>query len=393
MTEYLFILGYAYELCEAELRHFLNLNYPGSIITPLHKPVCMIKTTQTIDPTQVIGILGGVVKIAKVRDVIPAPTSSHLRRFFDDYDARTLIFGISSYGSPEKNSRTILPELKAILQKKITHVRFIEPKVGSSLSSVVVKKQHVKEIILVETHLGWYVGETLTVQDPDEWSSRDTKRPHISPKSGMLPLKVARMMVNLALSQGDKTGCLLDPFCGMGTILGEALVSGWSVVGSDLSRDAVQKTRENLLWLSQRNPSLKRKFQVFVSDATHISKSIIKPQIDAIVSEPFLGALFEKKGELLYQKGLKVTETSIRDMFKGLEKLYLGAFKDWRNILRPNARIVIALPQLSYDNQLYIVKNLIDKCEKVGYTFTQNTLKYCRPHAIVKRSIHIFTFK
>jgi 23S rRNA G2445 N2-methylase RlmL len=44
---------------------------------------------------------------------------------------------------------------------------------------------------------------------------------------------------------GRPSGMLVDPFCGSGTIVAEALVSGWLAIGSDLDADAVGASRSN----------------------------------------------------------------------------------------------------------------------------------------------------
>jgi predicted RNA methylase len=62
-------------------------------------------------------------------------------------------------------------------------------------------------------------------------------------RSGALRPTVAAMMVSLA---GSAEGVLLDPCCGSGTILGEALAAGWTDVhGSDIDPEAVVIARRN----------------------------------------------------------------------------------------------------------------------------------------------------
>ena len=68
------------------------------------------------------------------------------------------------------------------------------------------------------------------------------RRPRFAPVS--LPPRLARAMVNLALPSGD--GQLLDPFCGTGGLLIEAVDCGLAASGSDLDGEMVAATRENL---------------------------------------------------------------------------------------------------------------------------------------------------
>jgi 23S rRNA G2445 N2-methylase RlmL len=62
-------------------------------------------------------------------------------------------------------------------------------------------------------------------------------------RAGALRPTVAAAMVRLA---GDPGDALLDPCCGSGTILREALRAGWSTAcGADIDPDAVDSARRN----------------------------------------------------------------------------------------------------------------------------------------------------
>ena len=63
-------------------------------------------------------------------------------------------------------------------------------------------------------------------------------------RSGALRPTVAAVMVGLA---GEPDGVLVDPCCGSGTILAEALAAGWTDVrGGDIDADAVEITQRNV---------------------------------------------------------------------------------------------------------------------------------------------------
>src|SRR5947207_2101289 len=68
-----------------------------------------------------------------------------------------------------------------------------------------------------------------------------------SSREGALRPTVANAMVRIA---GEPSGILLDPCCGSGTILGEAVAAGWEVRGSDIDPDAVQIARKNVPGIS-----------------------------------------------------------------------------------------------------------------------------------------------
>jgi 23S rRNA G2445 N2-methylase RlmL len=67
--------------------------------------------------------------------------------------------------------------------------------------------------------------------------------PRTSERRGALRPVVAAAMVRLA---GPGPGIVLDPCCGSGTIVREALAAGWDAQGSDLDAQAVSAARDNV---------------------------------------------------------------------------------------------------------------------------------------------------
>ena len=333
---YLFILGRTPELSFFELR---------TVLPDVERIGESVAVSAHAVP---IGRLGGTIKIA---EIIGNPSS--LSTFIKPHST----FGISVYGE-HAVSRKELEELK----RQSGAARFIEPRHGSALSSVVVEKNHVDEFIIVNNVLA----KTIAVQPFEEWAKRDFGRPYADAKSGMLPPKVARMLVNIAGSPG----ALLDPFCGMGTIVAEAYLSGWRVMGSDHSPEMVRKAKSNLDWLGAAG-------KLFVSDATHVSDTLAPNSIHAIVTEPFMG-------------NVRYPKSDIRNLIKGLEKLYIGCLRDWKKILVPEGLVIIALPEYAVGGNEYFVKKVIDMCETLGYTIDVGPIAYSRPQAIVRRMFYKF---
>ena len=65
------------------------------------------------------------------------------------------------------------------------------------------------------------VAETVWIQDIESYSERDMNRDR-SMTVGMMPPKLAQMMINMA-TRGEFGTIVWDPFCGLGTTLIEAL--------------------------------------------------------------------------------------------------------------------------------------------------------------------------
>ena len=80
-------------------------------------------------------------------------------------------------------------------------------------------------------------------------SRLDFGRPARDDFSGMLPPKLAQIMINLAQVQNPEA-LIIDPFCGSGTILSEALLMGYKdLLGSDISPKAIADTYKNISWI------------------------------------------------------------------------------------------------------------------------------------------------
>jgi len=388
---YIFVLG-STQLTQAELTTVLQRIEPLSQIEFLDD-VAIVNTDSELNSSQLIKLLGGTIKIAKITASISEITPDSIAQILFKQAPHAQVFGISVYNS-STNFNLNLPEIKQILSEKGMRTRYIEAKEGNSLSSVVVVKQKVTEVIMVfdTTKKLWWVGITQAVQDFEDWGSRDFGRPAADARSGMLPPKVARILVNLAFPEaysGEQL-TLLDPFCGVGTILAEAMLLGWKVIGIDQSENAVANTRKNLSWLTQKYPeTADRKYMLHVGDATHAHQLLGQEKIDAIATEPFLGSPFIKKGTDIWQKDQPVTTARIKNVVKGLEKLYIGVLREWQPLLKTGSKVVITLPEFAIGGKTFFVKKVVDMCENLGYTLSQGPYTYARPQAIVKRNIYV----
>jgi 16S rRNA G966 N2-methylase RsmD len=125
--------------------------------------------------------------------------------------------------------------------------RFIERKVGAVIRGKAEMRQ--PEVVLGVTDTGgdgWLLGELA--DNPAVWLAHQNKPQSYSTA---LSTRVARPLVNIALPWPDQElagKTLLDPCCGMGTVLIEALSMGVDASGSDMNPLAVQGARVNLAY-------------------------------------------------------------------------------------------------------------------------------------------------
>lgn len=379
MKQTLFIFGRTPDLSFLELSSL----YPtASLIAPGIASVPDFSD----NPADIMQRLGGTVKIVTANDEIEEYSEDLIVSvLLEETRDNHITFGISAYGTQVSHGLT------AAVKKRLTErgiiARYVETKHDEALSSVVVAKQQVVELVIIKVGKQNRIGVTRAVQDFEDWNKRDFGRPAVDPKAGMLPPKVARMIVNIAIAAHDSshTTMLLDPFCGVGTVLAEALLRGSNVVGCDISEDAVGHTKKNLEWLRKNYPVASPLYaNVFVGDATHISKHVAPASIDAIVTEPFMGEPVDTKNIAVF------TPERVKNVLKGLEKLYIGALKDWSPVMKKGGRIVMAMPAYATQRAVMRVKNVVDRCESLGYTLMAGPIEYSRPQAVVKREFYVF---
>ncbi len=380
---YLFVLGRTPDLAYAELRSF----FPEAQRTA--SDIVSVSQKEEIAAPAFIQTLGGTVKIAQTLATIATISSGDLVDLLPA-NQKDIHFGVSMHGDTLRAS--LLTEMKKLLEARGVHARYAVSRHGETLSSVTVDKNHILELIVVKTPDGYVVGKTLAVQPYEEWGARDYNRPHADAKSGMLPPKVARMLVNIARPQSSTTESLsqvtlMDPFCGMGTVLSEGYLAGWRVTGCDISKEVVQKAHDNLKWIAKQVPdSTGIVGNIFISDAVHVSETLSPKSITAIVTEPFMGATS------IVNKP-HVDGSDVKNVIKGLEKLYIGCLRDWAKILVSGGVVIIALPEYAVGGRTYFVKKVIDMCETLGYTIEDGPIEYSRPHATVRRKFYILRKK
>lgn len=86
----------------------------------------------------------------------------------------------------------------------------------------------------------WYFG--LLSENDNKWKAHKDK-PYTY--SSSLGINLAKSLVNIA-SQGDVQRRLIDPCCGVGTVLLEAAFAGYKIVGSEINYKVAKNARNNL---------------------------------------------------------------------------------------------------------------------------------------------------
>ena len=415
---YAFILGRVYTLSIAELlaileQKELSVGLTGAPVKIIEasKEVLIIECEQPINAEKLQKRLGGVVKIAKVVDFVEKRKQDSVnfalknyfkpsvlkKEFFKEYKGKKQ-FGVSVYvlddellaqtfhkpwernsapaeegGKRKPQTQPVWGEPKRVgmmIKNTLTEgglsVRLVLPEFNSlSLASVVVTKNLLlekgAEICVVAGKEKVYVGKTLVVQDFEDYGRRDYQRPVRDEQQGMIPPKVAQIMLNLA---GCKKGdTILDPFCGIGTIIQEGLLLDFRMIGSDINKTAIKGSEQNLEWFKNRYHISGGKFGVEVEDARKVSGLIEKSgsKVCAIVTECTLGPVYSQ-----FPKN-----DDIEKNFVDLQKLYVQSFTDFAKFLPNKAKIVMCIPAYRKNRDNYTMFPSLDWAKEIGYNLLE----------------------
>lgn len=147
-----------------------------------------------------------------------------------------------------------------------------------------------RRFLLIETERAYHLAMILPI--PKRVYQDFSRRPH--PYSAALSTELAGLSVNLVASTGDR---LLDPTCGSGTVVYEALCRGVHARGADVKWQWVTRARENLSAFGYDQNSLNLGAELLIrrDDASHL-----RDHVDAIVANlPYNRRVLASEGSLL----------------------------------------------------------------------------------------------
>lgn len=338
-------------------------------------------------PSWLMQQLGGVVKILEViEDISQKPDEMivHLadRILKETTEKPKVVYGVSVINAPEYKGVGIALK-RAIQQLSDRSVRSVVSR-DPELSSASVHLEGLLaprgvELTFLKDSSQTIVAQTAAAQAFDEWSFRDYGRPGRDAKRGMLPPKLAKMMINLAVKSVEPHSVsLYDPFCGSGTVLTEAALLGVTrVFGSDILKQAVDDSKQSLEWARKQFELENTIFDVFKHDATEPLQHVKPESIDAVVAETFLGRPL-KQGEQL-----RPEEKS------ALVTLYNKALRALFPVVTADGRVVLAVPFQTTPREILPLHEII---ADTGFTIDpllpeQKTIFYMRPDQRTGRQI------
>lgn len=411
MERSIFLLGSHPALSAAEIQAVCDrLEIRVQADMPLLPSALVMESEEPIDIPSMMAELGGTPiagrHLAHLLDQSPETLGEAVQPLFDMAAARIRTLAMSAL--PVNASSQALRDLRSLgiaLKRHLNRrgLRILFPAKGTLVSSAQLFHARIPSEgigILLHDAQGARDIYTLTaVQDISRYAEVDRGRPEVDPGSGMLPPKLAQMLLNFARVPAGVG--VYDPFSGTGTIPLVALLHGHPTVASDVSPRHVERTHTNLSWARKTFdvPSTLPSATLTHDIVRHNLTKIPIP-IGAVITEGWLG-----KGRTHAPSPRDAEETITRAVEM------LGAMLHHvEAILPPNGAVVTTLPSFKIGKRILRATDVADIFTKSAHPLVPSsfrmeplvpktwdhelfrgsrdgTLLYGRPDAIVLREI------
>ncbi len=384
MTKSLVILGRQPGLGLAEFES----RYGAEKIESVHGEAAVLD----IEPERIpFSSLGGVMKLCTLLGSVDSSDwqdihnylLAHISDFIAEAPEGKITIGLSLYGfkiGPKAVNATGLT-IKKQLKSAGRSCRII-PNKSITLNSAQVLYNKLTsekgcELVLVQAGSKTLVAKTYREQDIDAYAARDQARPMRDAKVGMLPPKLAQIIINLANPPAGSI--ILDPFCGTGVVLQEASLMNYPVYGSDIDPRMVDYSQKNLEWLGNLTEQT-----LTVGDATELTWD----QFDAIACETYLGRPFSSIPD----------RDTLTKVIQDVDTIHRKFLNNIAYQTQPGFRMCIAVPAWRAGHSFKHLPTL-DQLDQLGYTrlvfkhVEREDLIYHREGQVVARELIVLKRK
>lgn len=392
VKSYLFVLGRNPILSRAELANFCD-----EILYEESKSLLLAENLKFENPRDLpktkeqifLDRLGGTIRFGEVIDEYKTEKeliASILQKAQKDKPEGKVNLGVSAWGCGKDFLRHFLPETKNAFRSQLDRNCRIVNTPGKSLDSGKIFGEKLLkngfEFLIWKRGDSFLLAKTVANQNLRNYVLRDEGKSFRDARMGMLPPKLAQILINLASPQWDET--VIDPFCGSGTVNIEAAITGFRTIGSDLDQERALRSGENFEQLAEKFRYDEKSGEFFVCDATQFP---LEKASGVIATEGFLGDVFEKYAT---EEKIKVESANIVKLW---EKLLA-------HLEESNVRtIVFCLPVWKYKGRMIsISEKLFAKFAQSSYISSalfdgKRTFIYSRPDSFVGREICVLQKK
>jgi tRNA G10 N-methylase Trm11 len=335
--------------------------------------------------------LGGTIKVARILTILDTNKWPELEKYLTDNIPSHLQYvpegkftlGLSVYGLkvPVGDINRGLLNIKKEVKKTGRAIRVVPNKTPELNSAQVLHNklttQGAWELLFVADGKRTLLAQTFFVQDIEAYAARDQARPKRDSRVGMLPPKLAQTLINLT-SPADG-GTILDPFCGTGVVLQEAILMGYATVGTDIDERMVKYSMENMEWLKRTHEKATGSFEIGLADATNFKWS----PFSVVVSEVFLGRPLVQLPK----------PDDLRNIIQDANTVIKKFLRNLAPQLKKDQAVCLAVPAWRKADGSFIYLPLIDRLTDMGYNnvdlkhVRREDLVYFREDQIVARQI------
>lgn len=335
-----FILGRNPKLSEAEIFSYLdarNLQYTKIFN---EQNILLLEIPKKIN----IQELGGTIKSG---EILFAENEEKLESFLEQNDLiKENKFTYCVLGNHEKTEELLKNKFKqekrkSQVRKSGKKIKFQNQKIGelpkTKYTFLSIKSDKV------------FFGLTTQEYDYENIKKRDMKKPHRRESLAISP-RLSKILINLSQAKENET--VLDPFCGVGAILIEALVKKNNVIGVDKNKDSIKCARENIRWLKE-NYQIKNHAKIFDRDSSKLPEI----KFHAVATESSLGDIQKKKP----------SQREAKRILEYVEEVLTKVLKRISQLKKPSVKIAITTPHVSglSANMQEICKNTKLKIHKI----------------------------
>jgi tRNA G10 N-methylase Trm11 len=212
-----------------------------------------------------------------------------------------------------------------------------------------------------------YFGSATQDYNVSKIKERDMKKPVRREYLAISP-RLAKILINL--SGAKPQGLMLDPFCGIGGILQEALLKRINVYGIDKSAQAIKDADENLKWLFGQY-KIKNTYKLENLD----SRKSPDMQFSAVATETPLGKVVKKKQD----------DNEAKQIIQNFEAFMIPILGRIKKVKKPKAKIAITFPAI---RDFRVDSKKI--ANKTGLKIVIDPILESRPDQFISREIVVF---
>jgi tRNA G10 N-methylase Trm11 len=361
--KYLFILGRNIELSQLEIFSYFKRTNNKIISSTLTSNALFLDLEKPIFP-KTIRYLGGTLRIGEVLAYSNNIEEELEKHEIYEGESNKLNYVLWNFSKNYSKIEDYLKQRFKSEKLKATEKHLTDKIDSQNKEEIYIPSSKLldEEYFIFQENGTDYFGKITQFPDYEEIEKRDMNKP-VRRESLAISPRLAKILINLAEPNED----LLDPFCGVGTILQEALLQDLEVIGVDKDKKATQGAEKNLEWFNFPE----KDYQIINFDSSKVGI----PEVSCIATEPDLGQTLKKtpqKHEA--EKTLQNFEKLMVQVINNLKKKVFG-------------KIVFTSPYIRIGKKR-LSCNIENICERTNYKLIQQIPEF-RENQVVGRMIFI----